>query len=101
MNTVLNPRDDYDAPYANFVLGLETTATRAGPVSVAKSGAPSRRDQTPKRIENAVYGYIQAVRALGRERISTSEIASALAIPISSVAGAIDALKEKGVKIAK
>lgn len=51
------------------------------------------------KLENAVYAHIQAVRALGRKKINTIEIANALSIPVPEVNRVIDALKKKGVKV--
>jgi len=52
-------------------------------------------------IENAVYGHIRAIRALGRTRIDTSEIANALGISISQVHKTLESLKKKGVRLAR
>lgn len=62
------------------------------------TSTPSAR---PKALENAVYGHIRAVRALGRTQINASEIAAALSVPLSDVITAIAALRNKGVKIAE
>ena len=55
----------------------------------------------PASIENAVYSYLQAIRALNRTRVTTSEIASALSVQEAAVVSVISALKVKGVKVAK
>jgi hypothetical protein len=65
-------------------------------VTVFEKGKP--RNAPPKAVVNAVYGHIQAVRALGRETITTVEIARALLIPLSDVTAALERLKKKGVK---
>ena len=49
-------------------------------------------------LQNAVFSYIQAVRALGRTRVNTIEIASALGVNAGRVAEAIAHLESKGVK---
>lgn len=51
-----------------------------------------------KAVENAVYGYIRAIRALGRTDVNTAEIAKALAIPLKQVDLAASKLRNKGVK---
>jgi hypothetical protein len=56
------------------------------------------RPKGSKAIQNAVYGYIRAVRALGRKQLNTTEIADALSIPVNDVNHAVSALKKKGVK---
>jgi len=49
-------------------------------------------------VQNAVYAYIQAIRALGRTEINTSEIADALSLPVAEVNRAISSLRKKGVR---
>ena len=77
------------------------------PQDVANASAAQvsveRLPQTPslpekKNIQRAVYAHIRAVRALGRKRITTGEIAEALSLPVSEVNRAITALKRKGVR---
>jgi len=58
-----------------------------------------RQTQTSKGVVNAVYGYIRAIRALGRTEINTSEIAEALSLSVSDVNRAISSLKRRGVKV--
>jgi Mn-dependent DtxR family transcriptional regulator len=53
-----------------------------------------------KNIENAVYAHIQAMRALGKTRVNTVDIAKALNLSLSEVEKTISALRHKGVKIA-
>jgi DNA-binding MarR family transcriptional regulator len=55
--------------------------------------------QKNKSVENAIYAYIQAIRALGRTQIVTTEIADALSLPTVSVNRAISSLNKKGVKV--
>ena len=50
-------------------------------------------------IESAVYAYIQAVRALGKIRLNTSDIAKALKLSIGDVNEAISSMKDRGVKV--
>jgi DNA-binding MarR family transcriptional regulator len=51
-----------------------------------------------KSVQNAVYAYIRAIRALGRTQINTSEIADALSLSIAEVNRAISSLKKNGVR---
>ena len=60
----------------------------------------ARRLVRSKGIQNAVYAYIRAIRALGRTEINTSEVASALSLPVAAVNRAISSLKKKGVRAA-
>ena len=57
------------------------------------------RRKDDKTLQSAVYAYIQAVRALGRNQLNTIEIAEALSIPVTEVNRAIVSLKKKGVKV--
>jgi hypothetical protein len=49
-------------------------------------------------VEAAVYSYIQAMRALGKTKISAADIATALSVPIKAVERAGSNLGPKGVK---
>jgi hypothetical protein len=60
--------------------------------------AKGRPSGVSKDVEGAVYSYIKAVRALGRTRVSASEIAGALSLPTRTVLLALDKLQEKGIK---
>jgi hypothetical protein len=51
-----------------------------------------------KAVHNAVYAYIRAVRALGRTKITTAEVAEALSLPVVEVNGALSSLKKRGVR---
>ena len=69
------------------------TTINSGAQVAPSSGADS------KAIENAVYGHIRAIRALGRTQVTVSEIAAALSIPQTAVVQALGALRAKGVKL--
>ena len=69
------------------------------PVRRRRAHSTPVRRVTNRKIENAVYAHIQAVRTLGRTKIDTNEIAEALSIPVSQVNAALAALKHKGVKV--
>jgi hypothetical protein len=51
------------------------------------------------RMERAIYSHIRAMRALGRTRIDTREIAKALGLSTVQVVSAIGSLKRKGVRV--
>jgi hypothetical protein len=51
-----------------------------------------------KDVEGAVYSYVQAVRSLGRTRVTASEIADALSLRTRVVLMALENLQAKGVK---
>lgn len=51
-------------------------------------------------VEAAVYGYIQAIRALGRTSVRTDEIVRALNISLATVERVLPALLLRGVRVA-
>ena len=79
-----------------LVLSIESTTPGRFVVSNAARGRRSERSN--KMVENALYAYIRAVRALGRTKISTTEVASALSLPVVEVNSALSSLKKKGVR---
>ena len=69
-----------------------------GAINVERRSQP----RSPKKgvnVESAVYSYIQAVRALGVTKLSSSHIAAALSLSPIEVTEAIGKLHSKGVKI--
>jgi hypothetical protein len=89
---------------SNGVTIAYSTSTDVGNTYVTYSGGnvvvtrgPTTTPDT-RAMTNAVYGYIQAVRALDRTDVSVTEISSALALPPAAVINALKNLKEKGVK---
>jgi|HubBroStandDraft_5_1064220.scaffolds.fasta_scaffold1207243_1 hypothetical protein len=52
-----------------------------------------------KKVQNAVYAYLRAIRALGRTGINTGDVAMALSLPVGDVNKALSALKKKGVRV--
>ena len=53
-----------------------------------------------EQLENAVYGYMRAIRALGRTTVDVAEVSRALNITIPQVQSTLPALLTKGVRIA-
>lgn len=80
-----------------FSFGFTTSASPFGSSYPVKDAAP-RSHSNRKPLEDAVYGYIRAVRALGRTSVNTTEIASALGLPLGAVESALSALRDRGVK---
>ena len=74
-----------------------TVSAPSGPATHTRTRAQKR--SAPDEIERAVFAHIQAVRALGRTRINTADIALALGLPTKSVERAVAKLKDKGVKV--
>lgn len=68
-------------------------------VVVQTIGIPPKKKK--KNIERAVYAHIRAMRALGRTRTNTAEIASALGINPGRVLEAVRNLQAKGVRLAE
>ena len=69
----------------------------SGPVQ--RTRVRGQRTSIADNVESAVFTYIQAVRALGRTRINTADIAMALDLPTKTVERAVANLKDKGVKV--
>lgn len=78
-----------------------TTSAAAAPPVRAHHVAPVTPDKNAENVQNAVYGHIRAVRALGRTEILPSEIATALGLTTVQVMEALTALQGKGVKFNK
>jgi hypothetical protein len=75
----------------------DTTSTSTAPEFPKVRRVPARR--VSKSVDGAVFSYIKAVRALGRTRINTADIAVALRLPMREVDRAVGRLAGKGVKI--
>jgi hypothetical protein len=80
-------------------LFLSSESTTKGQLEVGDT-PPGRVRPTSadKRVRDAVYAHIRAIRRLGRTTITTNEIAAALSLPVTEVNGALSYLKKKGVK---
>jgi hypothetical protein len=74
--------------------GLTTFSLNVGPIPASAAPKPS------KEVENAVYAYVRAVRALGRTEVIVSDISKALDIAEPTVIQALAALRSKGIKFA-
>jgi hypothetical protein len=61
---------------------------------------PPAETETTRDVEGAVFGYIRAIRALGRMHVSTDEIARALGLSLAEVQGTLAALRSRGVNTA-
>ena len=96
-----NFREDSSASASSItILSTSNSASTTSLFEEARSISPRSRRSVPKEVENAVYGFIKAVRALGRTNITTGEISRALEIPLKQVDAAALNLKNKGVKVA-
>lgn len=80
-----------------FVLSSDSASGETIPIHKALS--PRLKTRVRKNVENAIYSHIQAIRALGRTDINTTEIADALSLPVYIVNEAISSLERKGVKV--
>lgn len=81
-----------------LILSTESTSREQFQVQVDDIPRARRPTRASKNIQNAVYAYIRAIRALGRTEINTSEVADALSLPVAEVNRAISSLKKKGVR---
>lgn len=70
-----------------------------GGEAVVKVQTGQFRRLDPKAIEDAVYGHIAAVRALGRTSINTAEIAAALGVSLELVESTIEALRARNIRV--
>ncbi len=68
------------------------------PVGNPKVTTSTPRADEKAKVEAAVYSYMQAVRALGRNRVNTREIAEALGLTVAEVDAVLPALQGRGVK---
>lgn len=89
---------------SGFSVGRSTTSSSSYTSTIIPSDgwnwlASSHR--STHSVENAVYGYIRTLRALGRTKVTASEIAVALSIPQHTVVKAFSTLRKKGVKFAE
>lgn len=77
------------------------TATNSGSVIYENvtPRATRARIVVDEKVENAVYAHIQAIRTLGRTKINSSEISSALNISANKVEMAMRNLVDRGVRI--
>ncbi len=87
---------DSNSTHDQFFLTIASTTSQLVPTTPSAYSIHVRRK---KAIENAVYGYIQAIRALGRKQVNTVEISEALSLPTGEVNRAVSSLKKKGVKV--
>jgi predicted transcriptional regulator len=76
-----------------------SSASSESPIQVDNNIPVRRKSNNKKNIENAIYAHVRAIRALGRKKINTTEIAEALSLPIFVVNQAITSLLKKGVKV--
>jgi len=66
-------------------------------LNTATGGQRSSRDR--KKVTDAVYTHIRAMRALGHSRVNSWAIARALSLPINEVEAAMRNLRDKGVRV--
>jgi hypothetical protein len=72
-----------------------TTAT----FSVTAATAGTAKAPSPNHVKlNAIHSYLQAVRELGKQQISSSDVANALDLPEREVRRLMTSMTEQGVK---
>lgn len=83
----------------NRVVSSGGTSTSSVITVIASPTSPkSVQRVNNKNIIDAVYGHLQAIRALGRTKASISEIAKSLNLPYNQVESALADLYQRGVK---
>lgn len=90
-----------DATSSGFggIYSISTTSGVGGTIEgsdIVKGARISHHEMTG--YENAVYTFLQAIRALDRETVSNREIAEALSLHISVVEAAMGNLQDRGVE---
>lgn len=88
-----------DTSSASSAIEIDTDYTPAAQQRSVVAGGRSRPDLSDDALASAVYGYISAVRALGRQTISSIEIAAALGLSRDQVEGTLATLAVRGVKV--
>jgi len=68
---------------------------------LAPEGPAKRAKAPPKKLVDAVYAHVRALRSLGQTRINTADIADALSLNRREVERAISALEDRGVRTIK
>lgn len=68
-------------------------------VNVTPGAAAEPDAEQAEKIADALYGYLQAMRAMGRERVDAAEAARVLGVSVAQVLDAAGALKERGVEV--
>jgi hypothetical protein len=76
-----------------------TASTVHYPIGEVEVGAVVR--QPSLNVQNAVYTYIQAMRALNHTHITPDVVASALNISTAAAAEALTALQNRGIRRSK
>jgi hypothetical protein len=98
MNALL--RNPISATRSRYVTDLTSTSSGTTiPVGGPGAQISPRRSLSPKSIEEAVFAYLQAKRALGAVQISSEEIARALGLAQSVVKPTLVKLISRGVKL--
>ena len=98
MNTIVSS----PTAVGSSIINTNTASTgEMNMYTLAGSGGRSRgvSPHAQKNIESAVYAHIQAVRALGRTKVNTVEIAKSLGLSLAVVDKTLKSLKEKGVRV--
>ena len=80
-------------------IAINTTTSNAAVYPVNNYLGYVGGSQPPKRVENAVYAYLQARRSLGDTNVNTSDVAKALRLPQHIVDAAVGNLTSRGVKV--
>ena len=80
-------------------LVLSTESATREQFQVSDTPRVRRPRRASASVQNAVYAYIRAIRALGRTKITTSEVADALSLSVADVNRAISSLEKKGVRV--
>jgi hypothetical protein len=75
-----------------------TLSSNTGTIPIRVTRAKPEHQRSSKSVEAAVYGFVRAVRALGKTQINTADIAKALGLPVSKVDEVLPKLIGKGIR---
>ncbi len=103
MNSVVTARRPTAAN--GSLVTLTPTVSSATILIVREEAIPAPKTKASKKAEGkkidaAVFAYIQALRALGRDTVNTLEIATGLGLSVKAVDEAAKRLAGKGVRLA-
>jgi hypothetical protein len=96
--TALNTAKKFSSASKSVTYSVSTPASGVAAFSINIGPTPAAAAGPSKDVEKAVYGYVRAVRALGRTEINVSDISRALNLSESAVVQALGALRSKGIK---
>jgi hypothetical protein len=83
---------------------VEFAGANTSPINIIRSDRSA--DGTPKlsgrgNVQSAVYAHVRALRALGKTRVNSADIARSLGLSVREVEIAMVDLRDRGIKVKK